>query len=168
MNRLVVLIAFLVGLSVPAWATETQSSFKDDAGLSQASRFLVGDITSDAEIPEKADYKTNWLEGLAKRLTDRKILAETSDPAAIAINARITHYEEGNAWARWGTFGAALQTKAHVIATLVRGGQEIGVVEVNQRERGPGLNTIGAWHYIFRQAAETVVFEIEKKMGTDR
>jgi hypothetical protein len=168
MKRMGLVAALIVFVATtPVRASDSSSHFKDDAGLSPTSRFLPGEITSDVAIKPEADYKKVWMDGLTKRLTERKILATPGDPAAITITARVTHYEEGNAWARWGTFGAAMQTKVSLVATYTRGGQEIGTAEVNQREGGPGLNTIGAWEYIFKDAAERVVFEVEKKMGTD-
>jgi len=166
-GKLVVCFGAAVLVSTSAAARDSSSSFKDNAGLTPQTRFVVGEITSDVEIPPNVDYKTIWPKELTERLVERKILAEPGDPNAVTIKARITQYEEGNAWARWGTFGQAMKTKLTVVATYLRNGEEIGTADAHKTVSQGGLFTINGWEYIYENVAEAIVFEAEKKMGTD-
>jgi hypothetical protein len=147
-------------------AADSSSSFNDNAALSAATRFRVGDVASDVEIPPEVDYKTIWSKRLEEQLIARKILAEPNDPQAVTINARITHYEMGDAGNGWG--GEAHQAKLTLIGTFLRGKEEIGTAEGHQAVAGGRFFSMIGWEYVYKKVAALIVFEAEKKMGTDR
>jgi len=143
------------------------ANFSNPAVLTKESKFMVGEITSAVTFPPDVDYKTIWKKELKERLIERKILADASDPQAITINANVTDYERGSAWLRWAAGNLAGETRLAVDASLTQQGAEIATVRADQKVNCCGLGSAGAWSYVFENVAEHVVFEVEKKMGTD-
>lgn len=163
-NRLILVFALILGACNPAHHT---ASFSPAVTLTKDSKFVVGDISSKVTFPPDVDYAKIWKKELGERLVERHIQASPGDPNAITIDAVITDYERGSAWLRWAAANFAGETRLAVDASLKQGGAEIATVRADQTVNCCGLYSAGAWSYVFENVAEQVVFEAEKKMGTD-
>ncbi|XPV74715.1 MAG: DUF4410 domain-containing protein [Desulfovibrio sp.] len=145
---------------------------------------FVGDCTS---IPATAKYTVKAPVDNSKYDPNAKgaeqiVLTESMDTALVAelkkhdlyaedpssaytIFPTITEYNPGNAFGRWLMPGVG-STKLLVSSSVLNSeGSELGVINSKNTVDAGGGYTIGAWKYVFEQAAVEIVEEVRESMG---
>lgn len=158
---------YLVFLSVLAllYGCATDVYVKDDnLKFAPASQFSIGNITNECGInPDEGDKDSSALmkEALEKAL-EASSLPKGLDGYSININ--IVEYSPGDAFKRWLWPGYG-ETKLVIIAMVKdKSNQDIGEIKVTRSISAGGAYTIGAWKYVFDDAANTVVEEVKKRI----
>ncbi|MEF2145745.1 MAG: DUF4410 domain-containing protein [Desulfovibrionaceae bacterium] len=116
------------------------------------------------EDQEKIDIAESMTEALETSLKEKGLL-EDDCSKAYTLQPTVYQYSPGSAFKRWifpGFGSTELSVSSKIYTAEAR---EVGTVETETSVDAGGGFTVGAWKYIFKQASDDLVKELQTTMG---
>ncbi|MDK2745546.1 MAG: hypothetical protein NDI90_21800, partial [Nitrospira sp. BO4] len=124
----------------------------------------VGKVVSNSGKTIESDMRLETMlqEALRGQLERADLLWHNTFSRKLVCDCKILDYEEGNAFKRilfpgWGATRLTIQCNLH------QEGQLVGTIDSKRTIFGGGIDTIGAWRYIFANVAEDLSQNLRQK-----
>ncbi len=164
-SKLLPYLIFLVFI-LSGCAAQTSGTGPEKAlALSQSFKYKIEKIETSEAKKYEVDPKEMLRNSLDKALRDKDLLWDNSpNNKYYAISLRITDYEMGNAFKRWllPTYGSTVLS-VHTDIIDIERNEIITFMEHKQTIAAGGAFSIGAWKYVFKNVAEDIAKDIERK-----
>jgi hypothetical protein len=156
-------IIFTLVLAVLFAGCATKSSYTPSFGVSEISSeatYSIGKVEdlSGFKFDESDNNSFNLSEAMEQAIKTELNASEILDnPGQYAINANITSYAPGNAFARWLLPGAGATNLSVECDIVDASGIQYAKISVERTIAAGGLFSVGAWKNVFNEVAKEIV-----------